>query len=529
MSVVHKITPSNPRMASLLSDVEKGNIKIPVFQREYVWKDEQIMSLLDSIYRGYPVGSLLLWSTKEKLRSERDVGGFKLPNTPTDYPVLYVLDGQQRLTTLYGVFHSDSETANPELANRLSVCFVPETEEFVHYSVADPATSINLRNILDTTKLLPELPRFSTDQQRTIASLTERFKDYEFPVVTIRDRSNQEVCRVFQRINSSGTTLSTLELLAAWTWSDQFDLRKEIEALLDRMAEKNYEDIGEVQVMRSLAAIVRDDIETDSLVDARPDDLIAGMQKVKEAINAAIDFLEGEFQIRNSVFVPFPIMLVPLVRFFAETLKPRAEQRKQLRQWFWHCAFTQRYMAGTNTAVLEDLKHMRELAAGKSPFDSLSATVSPALFKKTWRINSTAAKATICLLAQFQPRSFPSDAPMDLGATLAAYNARQFHHIYPKAHLAKLGIPFHESNIIANICMLSASDNNKIGDDSPQDYLPKISSEVREKAFPRALIPAEFYAGDKPYADFIKSRAEILARLAEEAIRTGSVTIPTNM
>ena len=92
VAATHKITPSSPRMASLLADVTKGNIKIPVFQRDYVWEDEQIMSLLDSIYMGYPVGSLLLWSTKVALNHERNVGGFKLPETPEDYPVNYVLD-----------------------------------------------------------------------------------------------------------------------------------------------------------------------------------------------------------------------------------------------------------------------------------------------------------------------------------------------------------------------------------------------------------------------------------------------------
>lgn len=526
MSVVHKITPSNPRIASLLSDVDRGNIKIPVFQREYVWTDEQIMSLLDSIYRGYPVGSLLLWSTKESLKSERNVGGFKLPDTPEDYPVQYVLDGQQRLTTLYGVFHSDAPSADPELAKRLSVCFVPSVEQFVHESAVGSASAINLRHILDTTKLLPELARFDSTEQKTIAGLAERFKDYEFPVVTIRDRSNQEVCRVFQRINSSGTTLSTLELLAAWTWSDQFDLRKEIESLLDRLSDKGYEDLGEVQVMRSLAAIVRDDIETDSLVDARPDDLIAGMQKVKQAMDAAIDFLDGEFKIRNSVFVPFPIMLVPLVHFFADRLKPTADQRNQLRRWFWHCAFTQRYMAGTNSAVLEDLAAMKSLAAGGSPFAALSATISPSLFKKTWRINSTAAKATICLLAQFAPKSFPSDAPIDLGSTLAAYNARQFHHIYPKSFLGKQGIPFHESNVIANICMLTAADNNAISDQDPKDYFPQIPAAIKDDAFDRALIPAAFRDGTKTYADFITERSALLARLAETLIVSGTATYP---
>lgn len=160
MTTANKITPANPRLGTLLADVSRGNIKIPAFQREYVWKDEQIMSLLDSIYRGYPVGSLLLWSTKESLKHERNVGGFKLPETPEDYPVNYLLDGQQRLTTLYGVFNSDAETAEPDLAKRFDVCFVPTSGSFVHASTPEAAGGINMRVVLDTTKLLPELARF---------------------------------------------------------------------------------------------------------------------------------------------------------------------------------------------------------------------------------------------------------------------------------------------------------------------------------------------------------------------------------
>ena len=299
MPGAHKITPSNPRIASLLADVERGNIKIPVFQRDFVWSDEQIMSLIDSIYRGYPVGSILLWSTREPLTHERNVGGFRLPETPEEYPVNYVLDGQQRLTTLYGVFNSDAETDDPELAQRFSICFLPETEEFLPELLVGDSKAINLRNILDTTRLLPELQNFSTEEQNKIGALMEQFKDYEFPVVTIKDRTNQEVCRVFQRINSSGTTLSPLELLAAWTWSEQFDLRNEIFALQERLADKGYEDLDETLVMRCLASIVQNDIETDDLVSANPDTLITGMSKLKQAAHAAIDFLEQEIKIKN--------------------------------------------------------------------------------------------------------------------------------------------------------------------------------------------------------------------------------------
>ncbi len=521
MSAPHKITPSNPRVASLLSDVTKGNIKIPVFQREYVWHDDQIMSLLDSIYRGYPVGSLLLWSTKERLKHERNVGGFVLPETPEDFPVQYVLDGQQRLTTLYGVFNSGDPTDDPELSKRFSVVFVPDKGEFVHSSVADPATSINLRNILDTTKLLPELPRFTIPQQTEIATLTERFKDYEFPVVTIKDRSNQEVCRVFQRINSSGTTLSTLELLAAWTWSEQFDLRTEIQSLLDRLADKNYGTLDEAEVMRCLTAVVNDDIDSDALVDIRPELLVEGMSKLKQAMFAAIDFLDKEIRIKNAVFVPFPIMLVPLVRFFASNLKPDVHQRKGMRRWFWHCAFTQRYKAGTNRLVVDDLEKMKELATGKPVFDSLAATVDHTIFLKTWRINSTMAKAAICLLAQLDPKSFLTGTPIDLSDTLSAYNARQFHHIYPKGYLGSKGIPFHEANVIANICMLTSADNNSISDADPAAYFAVIPDAIRSDVMGRALVPSEDQTGSRVYSDFVKSRASALATMAENLIANG--------
>jgi hypothetical protein len=222
-----------------------------------------------------------------------------------------------------------------------------------------------LRVILDTTRLLPELTRFDDPMKKVIATLTERFKDYEFPVVTIKDRTNQEVCRVFQRINSSGTSLSTLELLAAWTWSDQFDLRNEIETVIDKLADKGYEQLDETLLMRCLAAVVLDRIEADELVDTTPDTLIDGMMRLKQAMYATVDFLEKELRIKNVIFIPFPIMVVPLVKFFSLNQKPNAAQLKGLKRWFWLVSFTQRYKAGTNTAVMDDIAAMRELAASQ--------------------------------------------------------------------------------------------------------------------------------------------------------------------
>jgi hypothetical protein len=521
MSSLSKITPSSPRLASLLSDVERGNVKIPVFQRQFIWTDEQIISLLDSIYRGYPVGSLLMWSTKEELQHERNVGGFKLPETPEDYPVNYILDGQQRLTTLYGVFHSDENTTDAELADRFNICYIPEEDFFVHHLAAGGKDKIHLNTILDTTKLLAELPKFNDEQKKKIAKLTEAFKDYEFPVVTIKERSNKEVCSIFQRINSSGTPLSNLELLAAWTWSDQFDLRREIDELLDTLSDKGYEQIDQPLLMRMLASLTCGTIDSDDLVDVDPDVLVAGMSKLQTAVMSAVDFLEGQLKIKNVVFLPFPIMLIPIVNFYALIQHPNAVHLSQIRKWFWQCALTLRYKAGTNRLVLEDLDKIKKLAEGDNPFDTSTLAVKSDLFDSTWRINSTAAKAALCLMAQLQPRSFLTGSEVDLGTVLSAYNARQFHHIYPKAFLATKGFTFHEANVISNICFLSAQENNTISDKDPAVYFQDIPSDHKSQIFDAAIIPNEARDGKLPFDEFKQVRTIALKEKGQRLIETG--------
>jgi hypothetical protein len=220
-------------------------------------------------------------------------------------------------------------------------------------------------------------------------------------------------------------------------------------------------------------------------------------------------------------------MIVPLVHFFADNLKPAAKQRSALCRWFWNCCFSQRYRAGTNTYVMEDLALMKLIAGGDELHDAFTTVVDPAFFKRTWRINSTAAKAAICLLAQHEPRSFLNDSKVDLGSTLSAYNARQFHHIYPKSFLGTLGIPFHESNVIANVCLLTASDNNLISDSDPKNYFSTIPENLRDRVFKSALIPPEFADGSKPYVSFLNARATALATAATFLVANGRLNPET--
>lgn len=145
------------------------------------------------------------------------------------------------------------------------------------------------------------------------------------------------------------------------------------------------------------------------------------------------------------------------------------------------------------------------------------------LFASTWRINSTAAKAALCLLAQLRPRSFLTGAEVDLGTVLSSYNARQFHHIYPKGYLSSIGVSFHEANIIANICFLSASENNAISDSPPEKYFKDIPSEHKNEILDVALIPHKARSGLLSFDEFIKLRTEKLVEVAQNLIEKGHI------
>ena len=84
--------------------------RVSAFQREYVWTPDQVAFLLDSLFKGFPIGTVFLWKTDERLKIERKLGRYSLPEPKKDYPVNYVLDGQQRLTSLFSVFQTELVT-----------------------------------------------------------------------------------------------------------------------------------------------------------------------------------------------------------------------------------------------------------------------------------------------------------------------------------------------------------------------------------------------------------------------------------
>jgi uncharacterized protein with ParB-like and HNH nuclease domain len=124
----------NLTIREILDSVYRGQIRIPAFQRGFVWEPDRVAFLIDSIYKGYPFGSLLFWRTNERLRTERKLGPFDLPEPQADFPIDYVLDGQQRVTSIFGVFQTElkgnSETWKDVFFDYQQVDDVQETQFF---------------------------------------------------------------------------------------------------------------------------------------------------------------------------------------------------------------------------------------------------------------------------------------------------------------------------------------------------------------------------------------------------------------
>ena len=260
-----KLTTETSYFSQLIADIKKGEIKIPQFQRKFVWKDNQALELLDSIANGYPIGSLLLWKTVEKLNAARDIGSFRLPKTDEITPTNYVLDGQQRLTVIYSCLGAgESEggyTAGYDLAK----------EEFVELKVEVYKQEVfPLRKMLNTTSLLNyrtsllSLPDAPILQER-LDGLITAFTQYKLPVVTLKDLTIEEVCPIFERINSSGTRLSTYDLMVAATWAEDFDLNEKVAGVLSALDSKGYGSTERSTVLKALSAIHLGSIQDKSL------------------------------------------------------------------------------------------------------------------------------------------------------------------------------------------------------------------------------------------------------------------------
>jgi hypothetical protein len=485
VNIASRLETGTPFLKDLISDINSGEIKVPQFQRKFVWKEEQALNLLDSISSNYPVGSLLLWRTKNKLAAERNIGAFKLPATDDMTPTDYVLDGQQRLTVIYSAFGAQESgegfRAIYDLDNQT---FLAMPEEF------NPV-QFPLRYIYNTTKLLNfrsglvSCAKSEILQQR-LDGLIDVITNYRIPVVTLKELTVEEVCPIFERINSSGTKLSTYDLMIAATWTETFDLNEEAQKIAVSLKPKGFDDIDGNTVLKCLSAVKHKGIKKEQVLSLRNlsrlemDSLV---EITRSAMLKTVDILSTEFKIYSWDFLPYEAMAIILCYIYSKRKTLTSEDVRRVRIWFWRSAFAERYRGASESFVSQDLEAIDAYVVNsEEPIKSFGTIPTIESFMKlSFRSNNSRSRALIILLALKLPKNLSNGAVIDTVNALSNYNQKQFHHIYPKAYLKRIH-SLGEHNSLVNICMLAASENNAISDDDPNEYLPRLAKGLGDSA-----------------------------------------------
>jgi hypothetical protein len=520
-----RLSTETPFFQDLSADIRRGQIKIPQFQRKFVWKEEQAFELLDSIKNNYPIGSLLIWRTPVKLAAERNIGNFQLPKTADMMPTDYVLDGQQRMTVIY------SSIGAPDTDEGFSPGYDLVKEEFLLLSEDSGPTIFPLRWIYNTTKML----NFRTSLlsrvdgatlQPRLDDIVDAFTKYRIPVVTLKELTIEEVCPIFERINSSGTKLSIYDLMVAATWSERFDLNHHVELIASSLKNKAFHKIERDTILKCMAAIQSGSIKKADIIALRDIDeepMQSLVKRVKEGLLQAVDLLSTEFGIYSWDFLPYEALLIVTCKLCCTKITDASDKMERLRQWFWRAAFTERYRVGGENFVSRDIGLVSDFVNNKngSPdqFGILSA--DPIGWTQAqFRSNNSTSRAFILALAAKHPRSLLSGRAVDTAEALSSYNKKQFHHIYPAAYLKREQIAG-QHNALANICMLSADENNQISDSSPHQYLPKCIEGLgaqAEEVFASNFLPSPqiFTYSSATFGEFVTARAQLLSQFIQK-------------
>lgn len=531
--------PDDLSIRQLLEKVGGGNIRVPAFQRGFVWDADKVAYFMDSLYKGYPFGSLLFWRTRAQLKTERKLGPFVLPDRDPEYPIDYVLDGQQRITSIFGVFQTDLTAQTDEdwtaVHFDLQADPVAQQSQFMvlSQSEVEPSRHFPLHVLFDVVGYRNVTSGLAEGLLERIDALQAKFKEVRIPVQTFSTEDRATVAIVFERVNRKGVELDTLQLLSAWTWSDEFDLQQAFKNLSSDLKPFGFADVGEDTnlLLRCCAAVLEGEASPDTLVDIEGARVRERFGDIVNGIKGAIDFLRRDLQVQSVNNLPFLTLLVPLSAYFAgpedQSVKVTSEQRTRLIRWFWRSCFSRRYSGGVLRNLKTDIEEIKKLRDGQeSKLDSFQAAIPADFFlQNLFRIDSVNTKTFVLMLANRGPLSFVSGGPIDLEKVLRDYNRNEFHHLYPRAYVRDLqegatGAQ-NDVNCLANFSFMSRIDNEILGGIAPSAYRTKMpGTPTLDTILDKALCPYSLF--DDNFDAFVNARAEKLAEVAGALVAYGA-------
>lgn len=521
---------TNPReLKELLRQIHAREAALPDFQRDFVWDPSATQELIVSVASNYPAGSLLRIRNTHNLFACREFQG--APSLAAHHPTYLVLDGQQRLTSLYQAFYGVGDhryflnlrqlldggeleecvfylRANTKRAQALTQPALQAEElilplgvlkdgsgGFLHWmlAAAEKATTADARLALQASLMKMQ------------ADCIQAIDDYRFPVVTLSDSTNAEaVCTIFETLNRTGVKLSAFELLTARFWPKNVNLRH-----LWAKAQDDYPIIADFGVdpyyLLQVVALVarhtpsckRSDVLDLGSTDLGATDPDGWWNRAVRGLAYGLELLRDDCGVITPGWLPYATLLVPLAAVLAKmppSATPDAGARRQkVVRWIWCAVFGQAYENAPNSQAVKDLVELLAwLNGGNAPETVAGFRFDPRILRDTTPRQRALYRGAICLVLAQGPRDFHNGAKLT-GDLMIEHNVDD-HHVFPNAYLGKQEVPPRLRDCVLNRTLIDRKTNQKISDRAPSAYMQDIRDALGPETF-QALLRSHILPG----------------------------------
>ncbi|UYN95210.1 MAG: DUF262 domain-containing protein [Enhydrobacter sp.] len=498
---------TNPRaLKELLGEIHGRVSVLPDFQRDFVWEPGATQELIVSIANNYPAGSILRVRDAKRAFAAREFEGAPVLNGSLH--TFLVLDGQQRLTSLYQAFYGVGDhryyldlrklqagadfdeaifhvRATTKWAKKLQGFEAQADELILPLSVLKGGAGGYLQWVLQVTNpmeankrmaMLDALTRLNEQWVKTI-------DDYHFPVVTLSDRTEPDaLCTIFETLNRTGVKLSVFELLTARFWPQGVNLRELWEAavvahpIIEAFEVDPYYVLQGISLAsRKAASCKRGDVLT---LDASA--INEWWDKVIQGLALGLEILRDDCKVVQPKWLPYQTMLAPLSAVVARTGMPgtaaEGVRRARLARWFWCAVFGQAYESAPNSQSARDVTDITVwLEGGKEPESVSDLRFDPNALRDVTPRQRSIYRGTICLiLASKQSRDFHTGAV--ISSQLIADQGIDDHHVFPADFLEKKkGITSARArDCVLNRTLIDRTTNQMISNRAPSQYLEEL-------------------------------------------------------
>lgn len=537
---------SDLQVATILVQIDLGSMALPEFQRGYVWNRDQVRGLMHSLYRKHPVGSLLVWVTKTELADAR---GDQALNPGT---VKLLLDGQQRITTLYGIIRGKPPKffdGNAQAFTGLHFNLRSEVFEFyAPMKMKDDPLWLNVTELMQqgagaTMQRLFKVPELQDDIPTYLNRINsvDSIKNIDLHIeeVTGEDKTVDVVVEIFNRVNSGGTKLSKGDLTLAKICAEWPDARDEMKKRLTKWQKAGFHFKLD-WLLRNVNAVVTGESLFSAMKDVQIATVREGLQTAERSIDRLLNLIASRLGLDHDRVLAsrfsFPLMSRYLVQRGGKISNQK--ERDRLLYWYVHAFLWGRYSASTESVLNTDLEAIEPANAsgGNDALDRLIDNLR--MVRGDLRLNegdfSGASKGNrfypllYMMTRVCQARDWGTGD--ELTAHLLGYLARlEVHHIFPKAVLYEHGYSRRQVNAIANFTFLTQETNLAVSKREPCEYIPAYEAET-PGAMASHWIPMdpELWKVEN-YLEFLAERRKLLAVSANEFLEklsAGSIPEP---